>query len=285
MEIEWDEHFWRVHSNVGATAMKLPTFFIPHGGGPCFFMEWTRGPADTWERLAQWLRDFNGALPAQPRALLVVSAHWEEARPTVMTGARPPLLFDYHGFTPHTYQLKWPAPGAPELADQVIGLLGGAGIPADKNPQRGFDHGVFVPLLLCYPDARVPTLQLSLRADLEPEAHLAIGRALAPLREEGVLIIGSGNSYHNTRFFGAPEALPSSRRFDAWMRDTVALPPPQRDAALINSGAAPAARACHPREEHLLPLMVAAGAAGDSPGRIDFQDVMLGALISAVRFG
>ena len=178
MEIEWDEHFWRVHSNVGATAMKLPTFFIPHGGGPCFFMEWTRGPADTWERLAQWLRDFNGALPAQPRALLVVSAHWEEARPTVMTGARPPLLFDYHGFPPHTYQLKWPAPGAPELADQVIGLLGGAGIPADKNPQRGFDHGVFVPLLLCYPDARVPTLQLSLRADLEPEAHLAIGRAL-----------------------------------------------------------------------------------------------------------
>jgi len=217
--------------------------------------------------------------------LLVISAHWEEAQPTVMTGARPPLLFDYHGFPPHTYELEWPAPGAPELAEQAIDLLGRAGISAGKNPQRGFDHGVFVPLLLSHPEAREPTLQLSLRSDLDPEAHLAIGRALAPLREEGVLIIGSGNSYHNTQFFGTPEALPNSQRFDAWMGETVALPQPERDAALIYWSAAPAARAGHPREEHLLPLMVAAGAAGDSPGRIDFQDVMMGALISAIRFG
>jgi aromatic ring-opening dioxygenase catalytic subunit (LigB family) len=267
------------------TIMKLPTFFIPHGGGPCFFMDWAMGPPDTWERLAQWLRDFNGALPAQPQALLVVSAHWEESQPTVMTDAQPPLLFDYYGFPPHTYELEWPAPGAPELAERVIGLLGLAGIATEKNPQRGFDHGVFVPLLLSYPNAWVPTLQLSLRTDLEPEAHLAMGRALAPLREEGVLIVGSGNSYHNMQSFGQPEALPDSRRFDSWMGETVALPPAERDAALIDWSAAPAARACHPREEHLLPLMVAAGAAGDSPGKIDFQDVMMGALISAIRFG
>ncbi len=265
--------------------MKLPAFYIPHGGGPCFFMDWTMGPPDTWERLAQWLRDFNGALPAQPQALLVVSAHWEEARPTVMTGSQPPLLFDYHGFPPHTYELKWPAPGAPELAERVIGLLAQAGIATEQDPRRGFDHGVFVPLLLSYPHATVPTLQLSLRAGLEPEAHLAMGRALASLREEGVLIVGSGNSYHNMQSFGKPEALPDSRRFNDWMGETVALPQPERDAALINWSEAPAARACHPREEHLLPLMVAAGAAGDSPGKIDFQDVMMGALISAVRFG
>lgn len=265
--------------------MKLPTFFIPHGGGPCFFMEWTRGPADTWERLAQWLRDFNATLPAPPRALLVISAHWEEPQPTVLTSARPPMLFDYFGFPPHTYELEWPAPGAPELAEQVAGLLGKAGISTGQNPERGFDHGVFVPLLLSYPDAKVPTLQLSLQAGLEPEPHLAIGRALAPLREEGVLIIGSGNSYHNLQSFDTPEALPHSERFDAWMVETVTLPPPQREAALIDWSAAPSARACHPREEHLLPLMVAAGAAGDSPGKIDFQDVMMGALISAVRFG
>ena len=248
-------------------------------------MEWTRGPADTWDRLAQWLRDLTSTLPAQPRALLVVSAHWEEPQATVMTGARPPLLFDYHGFPPHTYELQWPAPGAPELAERVTGLLGEAGIVTEQNPQRGFDHGVFVPLLVSHPKATEPTLQLSLQAGLEPSAHLAMGRALAPLRDEGVLIIGSGNSYHNMQSFGTPEALPDSRRFDAWMGETVALPQPERDAALIHWSSAPAARACHPREEHLLPLMVAAGAAGDSFGKIDFQDVLMGALISAVRFG
>lgn len=265
--------------------MTMPTYFIPHGGGPCFFMDWTMGPADTWERLAEWLRALNSTLPAQPRALLVVSAHWEEALPTVLTSAQPPLLFDYYGFPPHTYELKWPAPGALDLAQQVLGLLARAGIEAGQDPQRGYDHGVFVPLLLSYPDAQAPTLQLSLRADLDPEAHLAMGRALAPLRDEGVLIIGSGNSYHNMQGFGTPLALQHSRSFDAWMGETVALDAAQREAALAHWSAAPAARACHPREEHLLPLLVAAGAAGDSPGAIVFQDVMLGALISAVRFG
>ncbi len=181
-----------------------PTLYLPHGGGPCFFMEWTRGPRDTWDRMAQWLRDVPGSLPATPTALLVVSAHWEAPVPSVTSSASPPLLYDYSGFPPSTYELQWPAPGSPDLAARVQGLLGRAGIDARADGQRGFDHGVFVPLKVAYPDPRIPTVQLSLRAGLDPAEHLAIGRALAPLRDEGVLIVGSGMSYHNMRGFIGP---------------------------------------------------------------------------------
>jgi aromatic ring-opening dioxygenase catalytic subunit (LigB family) len=265
--------------------MKLPTLYLPHGGGPCFFMEWTMGPPDTWDRTAAWLRSISASLPEAPRALLVVSAHWEAGVPTVTTADAPPLFYDYYGFPPHTYELKWPAPGSPQLAERVRALLGAAGMESCADAKRGFDHGVFVPLKVAYPDAKIPTVQLSLRAGLDPAEHIAIGRALAPLRDEGVLIVGSGMSYHNMRGFMQPGSLAHSERFDAWLAKTVAEPPAERDAELAAWPKAPSARETHPREEHLLPLMVTAGAAGADVGKQVFRDVVMGVAVSAVQFG
>jgi aromatic ring-opening dioxygenase catalytic subunit (LigB family) len=265
--------------------MRLPSLYIPHGGGPCFYMDWTMGPRDTWDRMAVWLRGLEGTLPERPRALLVVSAHWEMPVATVTTSAAPPLLYDYYGFPPHTYDLKWPVPGSPELAGRVRKLLSGAGFESGEDGARGLDHGVFVPLKLSFPEAQVPTVQLSLRQGLDPAQHLAMGRALAPLREEGVLIVGSGMSYHNMRGFNGAASRGDSRRFDQWLTGVVAEEPSKRDAALAAWTKAPSARECHPREEHLLPLMVAAGAAGDDRGRATFSDEVMGVAVSAVSFG
>lgn len=264
---------------------RMPTIYLPHGGGPCFFMTWTMGPPDTWERMAAWLQALPQALPRAPTALVVISAHWEEARPTVTSAATPPLLFDYYGFPPHTYELTWPAPGSPALAQRVQGLLGAAGIETAADPGRGYDHGVFVPLKLSFPRADVPTVALSLRRGLDPAEHLAIGRALAPLRDEGVLLVGSGMSYHNMRRFMSPVAAAPSRRFDDWLAETVALAEAERSERLTRWTTAPDARECHPREEHLLPLMVVAGAAGSDAGARVFRDEVMGATVSAVRFG
>jgi aromatic ring-opening dioxygenase catalytic subunit (LigB family) len=267
------------------TTARLPTLYLPHGGGPCFFMEWTLGPPDTWNHMATWLRSIGTSLPRRPQALLVISAHWEEAVPTVMTAPAPPLLFDYYGFPPHTYQLKWPAPGSPELAARVRSLLSGAGIESAADGNRGFDHGVFVPLLLAFPSADVPTVQLSLRAGLDPAEHIAIGRALAPLRNEGVFLIGSGMSFHNMRAFMTAGARQPSLQFDDWLAQAVTREPSARDVELTAWKRAPSARECHPREEHLLPLMVTAGAAGEDRGRQVFKDEVMGVAVSAVQFG
>jgi aromatic ring-opening dioxygenase catalytic subunit (LigB family) len=264
---------------------RLPTLFLPHGGGPCFFMDWTMGPPDTWHRLASWLRSIDGSLPAPPRQLLVVSAHWEAPVPTVTSATAPPLIYDYSGFPPHTYELTWPAPGSPDLAKRIRALLASADIESTADARRGFDHGVFIPLKVAYPEARLPTVQLSLRAGLDPSAHLAIGRAIAPLRDEGVFIIGSGMSYHNMRGFMSAKAETDSTRFDAWLARTVALDRPSRDAGLADWAHAPSARESHPREEHLLPLLVVAGAAGEDLGRQVFRDVVMGSVVSAVQFG
>ena len=267
------------------TGTRQPTFYLPHGGGPCFFMENTRGPADMWDRMAVFLRGLIAPLDVKPKAVVVVSGHWEEPVFTVNSAARPPLLFDYYGFPKHTYELKYPAPGSPALAQRVRGLLEGAGLATGEDAQRGLDHGVFVPFLLLLPDADVPVVEISLRADLDPAMHLRAGAALAPLRDEGVLVVGTGMSYHNMRGFG-PGAAEPSKRFDAWLSDTVTAPSESsRTAALIGWEAAPEARASHPREEHLLPLMIAAGAAGDDLGVKVFEDQVLGATVSAFRFG
>ncbi|MEO0325428.1 MAG: class III extradiol ring-cleavage dioxygenase, partial [Myxococcota bacterium] len=220
-----------------------------------------------------------------PHALLVVSAHWEEDVPTVMSAQRPPMLYDYYGFPPASYEIRWPAPGAPELAGRVRRLLEGAGIPSAEDAARGFDHGTFVPLGRVFPEADVPTVQLSLERNLDPARHLAIGRALAPLRDEGVFLIGSGMSYHNMRGFRAPGAEAIAERFDEWLGEVVGRAPEARDAALRLWTEAPAARDVHPREEHLLPLMVVAGAAGNDAGSVPFRGRFMGKAISAVRFG
>lgn len=264
---------------------RQPTFYLPHGGGPCFFMDSPPGHAGMWDSMAAFLRGLAATLPERPKAVVVVSGHWEEHDFAVTTSTKPPLLFDYYGFPEHTYHLEYPAPGSPEAARHVRRLLEQAGFATSEDAQRGLDHGVFIPFMLVLPDANVPIVELSLRADLDPAAHLRAGAALAPLRDEGVLVVGTGMSFHNMRLFG-PGAAEPSRHFDAWLSDAVAArSASQRNAALLNWADAPAARASHPREEHLLPLMVAAGAAGDDLGVKVFSDQVLGATVSGFRFG
>ena len=181
-----------------------------------------------------------------------------------------------------------PAPGAPALAERARGLLADAGIAAAVDAQRGYDHGTFIPLKVAFPDADVPVLQVSLLGSLNAPAHIDYGRALAPLRDEGVLIIGSGMSYHNMRGYGDPRSTPISAAFDRWLTDTLALPAAERNARLADwaQASGPAGRLSHPprAEEHLLPLHVVAGAAGDSVGRQVFSDEVLRTTISAFRF-
>jgi aromatic ring-opening dioxygenase catalytic subunit (LigB family) len=263
--------------------MRLPAYFIPHGAGPCFFMDWTWGPADEWDSTAAFLRELIPSLPERPKAILVVSGHWEESVFTVGAAARPPLIFDYSGFPAHTYQLTYDAPGAPELAERVRALLAQAGLPARTDPARGWDHGVFIPLKVAAPEADIPVVQLSLQRGLSPEAHLAAGRALQPLRDEGVLILGSGMSFHNMSGF-KPAFTGFSQTFDDWLAQTVA-DPAGREAKLAGWAQAPRAREAHPREEHLAPLFVAAGAAEGEPGRAAFRDQVMNVAISAFAFG
>jgi aromatic ring-opening dioxygenase catalytic subunit (LigB family) len=263
--------------------MALPTLFIPHGAGPCFFMDWTRGPADTWDKTAAWLKGLISELPERPKAILVVSGHWEEPVFTVGSSEKPPMLFDYYGFPEETYRLRFDAPGSPGLAKRVRELLGRAGFPTAEDPARGYDHGVFVPLKLVTPEADIPVVQLSLRDDLDPAAHLAAGRALAPLRDEGVLIVGSGMSWHNMRGF-SPAFTGKSEAFDAWLGDAMA-DPARRDEAIRHWRNGPYAREAHPREEHLAPLFVAAGAAEGEPGRVAFRDKAMDVAISGYEFG
>lgn len=260
-----------------------PTLFIPHGGGPCFFMDWP----ETWDHMAVFLRGLGGTLPQKPDAIVVVSGHWEEQAVTVTSGAAPELIYDYYGFPPHTYTLQYPAPGSPDVAQRIRALLHNAGIASAANAQRGFDHGVFIPFMLAFPQADIPVVELSLLKSLDPAEHLAIGAALAPLRAQNVLIVGTGLSYHNLSHFmnGSPVTDQPAQAFDAWLTTAACAPPPERDRQLIHWAQAPGARLCHPREEHLLPLMVAAGAAGADRGQRIYSDTVLGKALSGYRFG
>jgi aromatic ring-opening dioxygenase catalytic subunit (LigB family) len=269
---------------MSATTQRQPAISLPHGGGPCFFMDWTWGPADTWNPTQHFLEGLAATLPTVPKALLVISAHWEEPAFTASAAPQPELIYDYSGFPEHTYSLTWPASGAPELAARVSGLLNQAGLPAALSKNRGFDHGVFVPLKLVFPEAQIPVVALSLAASLDPALHLAAGRALAPLRDEGVLIVGSGMSFHNLRGYLRPETVARARAFDAWLTSAVESPAPERNAQLTAWRSAPFAAYAHPREEHLIPLMVAAGAGGEAPGKRIFGDEPMGAALSAYRF-
>jgi aromatic ring-opening dioxygenase catalytic subunit (LigB family) len=205
---------------------RQPTLFISHGGGPSFSMDYPPpiGPHG-FDALRRYLEGLIAALPQRPWAILVCSAHREEDRVTVSTAAAPPMLFDYYGFPPHTYELHYPAPGDPMLATRVRRLFSQAGITSGEDAARGFDHGVFVPFMIVDPATQIPVVMLSLKRHLDPARHLTIGAALTPLRDEGVLIVGSGNSFHNLRTFfdGRSE---TSLQFDAWLTATIEHPNP-----------------------------------------------------------
>lgn len=219
----------------------------------------------------------------RPRAILIVSGHWETSGFTLTASRKPPLLFDYYGFPPHTYQLRYEAPGAPQLAQRAAALLREAGFSAALDTQRGLDHGVFVPLKVVYPEADIPVVELSLERGLDAEPHLNAGRALAPLRDEGVLLMCAGMSFHNLRALGDPRSLVPSQQFDEWLNHATMLAGSERARALEQWREAPSARICHPRAEHLLPLMVAAGAS-ERPGQRIFNEQILETMISGFRF-
>ncbi|MGQ3676381.1 DODA-type extradiol aromatic ring-opening family dioxygenase [Xanthobacter sp. TB0139] len=267
---------------------RLPTLFIPHGGGPWPFLKPTPGQPAPWGTLETCLRGLDQAIGARPRAVLVISGHWEERLPTVSTHPHPGLLYDYYGFPEHTYQLSYPAPGSPELAARTRALLAHAGIDSAENASRGFDHGTFIPFMLIYPQADVPLVQLSLRADLDPTFHMELGQALAPLREEGVLIVGSGLSFHNLQRFWRPDEATraAAQQFDDWLAATVEEPDPDMRARHLRAWeSAPFARLCHPRSEHLVPLFVATGAAETDRGRRTYADTVFGLAHSGFQFG
>ena len=217
----------------------------------------------------------------------MVSGLWKEGEFALMSGSNPPMIYDYSSFSEHTYRIQYAAPGSPRTAQRVRSLLEGAGFRACLDAQRGFDYGTCAPLAVIYPDADIPVLQSSLKRGCEPEEHIAVGHTLAPLRDERVLIIDSGLSYHNLRDFG-PNAKQPSALFDRWLQETlVEVGPAERVSRLLDWEAAPAARKAHPQEDHLLPLMVAVGAAGDDKATRAFHedDFFGGVSVSSYRFG
>ena len=263
---------------------RMPTWFIPHGGGPCFFMDWN--PPDAWDHMADFLKNAASTLPRTPKAIVMVSAHWAQSHFAVTRGAQPELIYDYYGFPPHTYELKYPAPGAPALADQIVKTLSAAGSASAPDAQRGFDHGMFILLKLIFAEANIPVVQLSLHHSLDSKRHLEAGRALETLRDQDVLIIGSGMSFHNMRAYGNPQYGPVSDAFDNWLGKAVEPPPEERHRLLAAWEQAPGARQCHPprAEEHLIPLMMVAGAAGQDAGRKVFTDQVMETTLSAFAF-
>ena len=262
---------------------RFPTFFISHGGGP---WPWLPDMRKMLVNLEASLAAIPAQLPEKPKAILMVSGHWEGPDFAVMSNPHPPMVYDYSGFPPFTYEIKYDAPGAPELAKRTHELIAGAGLPTHLDTAQGFDHGVFAPMAVMYPQADVPTYQVSIRSGYDPEAHLALGRALAPLRDEGVAIVGSGLSYHNLRRMGEPGRAPSAA-FDAWLDKAMQSDPATRVAKLKAWEQAPSARICHPEEDHLIPLMTAVGAAENEAATRIYHDsnVYGGITASSYRFG
>ncbi|TGG91675.1 dioxygenase [Natronospirillum operosum] len=264
---------------------RMPTYFISHGGGPWPWMKDQLG--DAYAPLEHFLRALPEQLPARPRALLVITGHWETPDLRVSSGERPGMIYDYYNFPPHTYEIEYPAAGDPELAELISQRLQAAGITVRQDPARGFDHGTFVPLAVSWPEADVPVVMLSMLDHRDPAQHIAIGRALASLRDEGVLIIGSGLSYHNLRLMNAAGAEPS-RQFDNWLQQTLTgAIGTERSQALTQWEAAPAARIAHAEEDHLVPLFVVAGAAENDPAEcVHHEEGAFGHItVSSFRFG
>ena len=263
---------------------RLPTYFVSHGGGPWPWMKEQSNGA--FDKLEASLQEMARSLPQKPKAILVVSGHWEEEAFTLSSGTTPGMIYDYSGFPAHTYQIKYPAPGAPELAKQIQAMLEQGGFKAALDPERGFDHGTFTVMAPAFPAADIPVVQLSLRSDLNPKAHIEVGRLLEPLRAEGILIIGSGLSYHNLRRFNASAAAPS-QAFDQWLQKTVTkVSPEEREQSLLQWDKAPEARTAHPHEDHFMPLMVVVGAAYEEAGTCVYHEDFLGSVaVSSFRFG
>ena len=249
--------------------------FIPHGGGPLPLLGDPGHAA-----LVKFLQQAGQNKP-RPDAIVVISAHWEQPVATLTSNPAPSIIYDYGGFPEESYAIEYPAPGEPALAQQIAELLQQHNIAHQLDARRGFDHGLFVPLKLMYPAADIPCLQLSLLASLDAAAHIELGRALQPLLNKNILLLGSGFSFHNLRAFFAPMSAAERAQnlaFEDWLIDSCCNPQynfQQREQRLIDWRQAPHARYCHPREEHLLPLHVCVGAA-QKPAELVFADDISG---------
>lgn len=261
--------------------MASPIIYLPHGGGPLPLL----GEVNH-QGLVGFMRNLASLLP-RPKAILMISAHWEEEIATVTSHVAPKMLYDYYGFSPESYQIEYPAPGNPILAKQIVSQLNSVGICAKEDPERGFDHGTFVPLKLIFPEANIPVLQLSLISDLRPESQIKLGEAIAEFARQDIMIIGSGLSFHNLNVLMSkdPTVLQRSQLFDQWLNQVVLsaeLDWQQKSTALMGWETAPQARFAHPREDHLLPLHVCFGAAkklGFEAKNI-FDDILLNTKVS-----
>jgi aromatic ring-opening dioxygenase catalytic subunit (LigB family) len=261
----------------------MPVYFVSHGGGPWPYVD---GMRQMFARTERGFKALPGRLPTKPHAVLVITGHWEEEAFTVSTAEHPPMMYDYGGFPEHTYHIRYPAPGSPVFAARVRNLLSNAGFPVREDPQRGFDHGTFVPLVLMYPHADVPVVMLSMKSSYDPEEHIRVGQALSSLRNEGVLIIGSGMTYHNMRGMGRDESTSVAEKFQSYLGSAIAQPDWRvRNDMLIHWENAPGARLAHPQEDHLIPLMVVAGAAAEDSGRDAFVDHAFNVPMASYEFG
>ena len=264
---------------------RLPTLYIPHGGGPCFFIDPPASDPRQWDGLAAYLRGIDASLGARPKAVLVISGHWEMQQPTITVAQRHKLLFDYYGFPEHTYRMKYPAPGAPELESRIRELLAAAGFELGVDGKRGLDHGVFVPFMLIYPNADVPIVQLSLQQSLDPATHLALGErsrrcAIARRthrRQRDELSQPGGDVLWRRKRRRPPRSMRGSARPCA-MRA-------RAGRSSLHGRARPAVANRIPRAEHLLPLMVVAGAADGDAGMRKFGESIAGKAISGFQFG
>jgi aromatic ring-opening dioxygenase catalytic subunit (LigB family) len=241
--------------------------YLSHGGGPLPLL----GDA-AHDEMVDCLRQIAATI-GTPTAIVVCSAHWEAGRTTITSGATPSLIYDYYGFPKESYEIEYPCPGAPRLAHDIDRALARAGIESQLDAKRGFDHGVFVPLKIMYPDAKIPCVQISLLESLDAGEHLQIGAALRGLDTQSLLLIGSGFSFHNMSAFFAPEtadARAMNASFESWLIDTLSNPgidEEQRMQRLELWETAPFASYCHPRAEHLLPLHVCYGMAAAACSR------------------
>lgn len=260
---------------------RQPIFYIPHGGGPCFFMD---DPLRAWEGMEVFLQSLAGRLAQKPAAILLISAHWETDGFAFTGASDPGLVYDYYGFPPHTYDLKYNAPGCLALAAQAVALLEAVGLKARIDEARGLDHGAFIPLKVAFPDADIPVVEMSLDSSLDPALHLKAGQALAGLSDQNILIIASGMSSHNMRGYRDPGFAVPSQQFDDWLSASMALAPEERAARLARwLTDAPFARLVHPREEHLVPALIAAGAA-TSCGAHVYSEMVLCTAVSGFHF-
>ncbi|MCX7278345.1 MAG: class III extradiol ring-cleavage dioxygenase [Burkholderiales bacterium] len=264
-------------------AARMSVYFLSHGGGP---WPWVDGMKQMFAKTAREFAALPSRLPAKPKAVLIITGHWEAARFSVSTSERPPIDYDYFGFPEHTYRLQYPAPGSPALAGQIQQLLAKAGFECAGDAGRGFDHGTFVPLSLMYPDADVPIVLLSLRSDYSAVDHIRVGEAISSLRDDGVLIMGSGLTYHSMRGFGRSASTPVAEAFEAYLNAAIGQPDAaKRSDMLVQWEQAQGARLAHPQEDHLLPLMVVAGAAGQDVSHRVFVDHAMSVAMASYQFG